>query len=139
MVSDLQLDMMCEIENLCYPETTAYDRDMMRDLLEEPGTFLVCEWRGGRLAGFLVSQVSCATIVTIDVHPDFRRQGIARLLMRRSLDILRETGLKKIISQVGADNVPSLMLHLQFGFRIQRRLRNYYGPADDAVLMMRKF
>ena len=136
-VSEYQLDLMCEIESLCYDADTAYDRDLMREMLEEPGVLLLCEWRAGRLAGFQVNDRSTETIITIDVHPDFRRQGIARSLMRRSLEVLTAVGQRRVFSQVGVTNTASIMLHMRFGFKIRHRIPNYYGPGDDAFLLAR--
>ena len=108
----------------------------MRSFLREPGTVLVCEWREGRLAGFQLNDRLRCTIITIDVHPDFRRKGIARGLMRRSLEILRGYGVKLVSSQIATDNTPSLMLHLKFGFKIRQRIKHYYGTGDDAYLLV---
>ena len=132
----LQIELMCELERLCYPETLAYDTFMMREFLREPGMLLVCEWYGGKLVGFQLSDRKRATIITIDVHPGYRRQGIASRLMRRSLQILKAFHLKRISSQVAVDNISSLMLHFKFGFKIRQRLRNYYGFGNDAYLLV---
>lgn len=132
----LQIELMCELERLCYPETEAYDTYTMQEFLREPGMVLVCEWREGMLVGFQLSDRKRASIITIDVHPAYRRQGIGRFLMLRSLHILKAFGLKQISSQVAVDNIPSLMLHFKFGFKIRHRLRNYYGFGKDAYLLV---
>lgn len=136
--SKLQLSYLNELERLCYPEAIAYDIFMLREFLREPGAVLVCEWRRGVLTGFQLSDRKRGSIITIDVHPELRRHGIGKLLMRRSLEILRSAGLHQVTSQVAVDNIPSLMLHFKFGFKIRQRIKNYYGIGLDAYLLVLK-
>ena len=131
-----QICLLSELESLCYPDYVAYDRDTLDEMLGQPGMMMLCEWRERQLAGFQLNDVTTATIITIDVHPDFRRRGIGRFLMRRSLQLLKSRGLTEVFSQVGVTNVPSLMLHFQFGFKQRLRLKNYYGTGDDAWLLV---
>lgn len=138
-VSRRQIAELLKLEKLCYPEAIAFDSQMMRDFLSQPGAVIVCEWRQGSLVGFQLSDRLEGTIITIDVHPAFRRRGIGKILMKRSLKFLRSAGVSQVVSQVAVDNIPSLMLHFKFGFKIQRRLPNYYGPGWDAYLLVLKF
>jgi ribosomal-protein-alanine N-acetyltransferase len=131
-----QISVLCELEHLCYPETMAYDICTMENFLREPGTLLLCEWRRGRLAGFQLSDRIRGTIITIDIHPDYRRLGIARRLMHRTLQILKMAGIKNVMSQVAVNNAPSLMLHLKFGFKQRQRIRHYYQTGEDAYLFV---
>ncbi len=134
----MQIKLLCELESLCYPETIAYDYATMNYFLQNPGTLLLCEWRRGVLVGFQLNDRARGTIITIDVHPDYRRQGIARTLMRQSLAILKGAGLRRVTSQVATDNEASIMLHLKFGFKIRHRIPHYYENGQDAYLLTRK-
>jgi GNAT superfamily N-acetyltransferase len=70
-------------------------------------------YRGGQHPilgrGFLIANVA--------VHPDVRRQGIARSLMEATLDLVeRKTG-NWVALQVEADNTPAIDLYRSMGFR----------------------
>ena len=139
MFSSETISTLCEIETLCYPDTIAYDTETMQEILNQPGTLLICEWREGTLAGFQLSDRLRGTIITIDVHPSFRRQGIARLLMIRSLQTLKASGHKRVISEVAVDNIPSLLLHLKLGFKKRFTLKHYYGTGQNAYRLVLEF
>jgi len=53
---------------------------------------------------------------SVHVHKDFRRQGIAGLLLKKMIEIARQNGVHAIIGGVDAANDASIKLHKQFGF-----------------------
>lgn len=53
---------------------------------------------------------------SIYVHPQWRNQGVGKLLMPPLIDAAREMGMHAVIAGVTADNAVSLKLHEQFGF-----------------------
>jgi GNAT superfamily N-acetyltransferase len=70
-------------------------------------------YRGGQHPilgrGFLVANVA--------VHPDVRRQGIARILMEAALDLVERKNGYWVALQVEADNLPAINLYRRLGFR----------------------
>jgi ribosomal protein S18 acetylase RimI-like enzyme len=83
----------------------------------------------GLVVGFIFAQVmrhvqSLNKVVWIEnmgVHPDYRRQGIATILVRRLVQATREKGIEAIFSSVTADNQESIMLHAKLGFLMEDR------------------
>jgi ribosomal protein S18 acetylase RimI-like enzyme len=59
-------------------------------------------------------------IANVAVHPDYRRQGIARRLMSASLEMLQLRGGKIAILQVDSDNDRAQTLYSRLGFRPER-------------------
>jgi GNAT superfamily N-acetyltransferase len=55
-------------------------------------------------------------IANVVVHPNYRRQGIARAAMRASIDLVRSRGGRWIALQVEADNDGALTLYDSLGF-----------------------
>ena len=55
-------------------------------------------------------------IANVAVHPDYRRQGIARKLVRAALDSVESRGAKRVILQVDIDNTDAVSLYRQIGF-----------------------
>ena len=93
---------------------------------------------GGRIAAMLVLWliVDEAHIATIATHPDFRRQGIGELLMKRALLSARTEGAARAFLEVRAGNVGALALYKKYGFIVAGiRLRYYKDNNEDAILM----
>lgn len=55
-------------------------------------------------------------IVNVAVHPDYRRQGIARLLMNAVTDHVRQRGGREILLQVDHNNSAALNLYADLGY-----------------------
>ncbi len=93
---------------------------------------------GGRIAAMLVLWliVDEAHIATIATHPEFRRQGIGELLMKRALLSARIEGAARAFLEVRAGNVGALALYKKYGFIVAGvRLRYYKDNNEDAILM----
>ena len=56
----------------------------------------------------------------VAVHPDYRRQGGARMLLKHMTDKLFSAGAIRIRTVVEAKNAPSLGLHRQAGFALKQ-------------------
>ena len=54
---------------------------------------------------------------SIYVHKDFRRQGIAKKLLRALIDKAEASGLHTIVAGIDSENAVSISLHREFGFR----------------------
>jgi ribosomal-protein-alanine N-acetyltransferase len=92
----------------------------------------------GRIAGALV--IWCvldeAHIATIAVHPDFRRQGIGRALLRKGMDAAYAEGARIYHLEVRAGNLAAQKMYADFGYEIVgRRPRYYQDNGEDALLL----
>jgi L-amino acid N-acyltransferase YncA len=54
---------------------------------------------------------------SIYVHKDFRRQGIAKKLLRVLIDKAEASGFHTIVAGIDSENAVSIGLHREFGFR----------------------
>lgn len=73
----------------------------------------------GRITGNVtISRLSADNwlISNVAVHPDHRRQGIARRLMETALEWLRDRDARWVLLQVRHDNVAAKTLYLDLGF-----------------------
>ncbi len=76
-------------------------------------------------------------IMNLAVHPDFRRQGIATLLMGEAIHELRRRGCDALYLEVRVSNYTARNFYERFGFGIAGIRKDYYtSPREDAVLMM---
>lgn len=74
---------------------------------------------GGEVVGtiMITKQKKVAYISTVAVHPDFRRRGIARSLVKSALEYIQNQKLKRAVLHVVPTNSPAKMLYMRFGFR----------------------
>lgn len=68
-------------------------------------------------------------IANVATHPDYRRRGIARQLMMKSLEAIRKRGGQFAVLQVDAENDGAQMLYRDLGFRAERVFARWHRPA----------
>lgn len=118
-------------------------RAYIHELTENPGGHVwVAEYRDpqdrlqvvGMIAIWLI--LDEAHIGTLAVHPQYRRQGIARELIRVALMSAIRKGAKTATLEVRQSNHAAQLLYSQFGFEVLGRRRAYYRDnREDALLM----
>ena len=94
-----------------------------------------------RLVGLLVLWmiVDEAHIASLATHPEFRRQGIAKQLLVKALDIAYAEGARTAFLEVRATNGAARRMYQKFGFEeVGRRERYYKDNNEDAILMTLK-
>lgn len=78
-------------------------------------------------------------IINIAVHKDYRRQGIASILIEEMLKLCKKHKTRYIMLEVRANNIPAQKLYAKHGFRDEIIRKNYYanpdGTREDALIM----
>ena len=75
-------------------------------------------------------------ILNLAVHPDHRRQSIARQLLATGLGQARTLGAQLAWLEVRPSNLAALALYNSFGFKqVGRRPRYYDDTQEDALLL----
>jgi ribosomal-protein-alanine N-acetyltransferase len=92
---------------------------------------------GGILAYCVYETVAGEVHVhNVAVHPDHRRGGRGRWLMKLVLDLARRRGAGGAFLEVRRGNHAALRLYEGLGFRVLTTRRNYYShPTEDALVM----
>lgn len=78
---------------------------------------------GERFVGTCVARVrgdGTGGIYSMSIHPDFRRKGIARALLRHALLYLQARGVSRVYLWAHPDNARAISLYLTEGFQIAR-------------------
>jgi len=74
--------------------------------------------------------------LNVAVHPEFRRQGLARQLIGETLRLAREDGCCRGMLEVRETNTAARNLYEAFQFRAYATRKSYYtNPTEDAILM----
>jgi [ribosomal protein S18]-alanine N-acetyltransferase len=92
----------------------------------------------GRIVGyvlfwFLVEEVD---IHNIAVHPDFRRQGIGRLLLEEVVAAARRQERLRVTLDVRFSNASAQNLYRSFGFVTRGLRKGYYSDNGEDALVM---
>jgi ribosomal-protein-alanine N-acetyltransferase len=75
-------------------------------------------------------------LLAIATHPDVRRGGIGRALMRHLVDGARASRARLVTLEVRARNEAARELYRRFGFVEVATRRGYYGDDDEDALVM---
>jgi ribosomal protein S18 acetylase RimI-like enzyme len=95
----------------------------------------------GRIVGNLnlipvrVQRQRAALIANVSVHPDYRRQGIARALTEAALEETKRRGIDQVWLQVRGENPAAINLYRQTGFqeRFSRNTWHSTGITDLGI------
>lgn len=93
---------------------------------------------GGTLLGYLGMEyiLDEGNITNVAVFPQYRRQGIARALIKALLEEARRLSLTTVTLEVRVSNEAAIALYAGMGFLpVGRRCLYYNDPTEDALLM----
>ena len=143
------LDEVININRKCLPEN--YPEGFFRTIFSEcPEAFLVAETDGiivGYTMGRIESGLSLFSIfhrakkghtVSIAVLPEFRRNGIASRLIKKSVIAMSNYRAEELFLEVRISNKAAVGLYEYIGYKIIKELRNYYRDMEGALLMAMK-
>ena len=77
-----------------------------------------------------------AHVSTIAVKPNWRRRGVAELLLVAMLDRATELGAEIATLEVRVSNVTAQNLYYKYGFQQVGLQRHYYRDRDEDALSM---
>lgn len=123
------LNNLANLHKLCFPNKP-WSADDFADLKKSGCDVMASEH------GFVVWRVVAdeAEIITIGVHPDARRGGIADAMLTLVESDIKKRGGKKIFLEVAENNVPARALYEHNGY-VQVGVRPKYYDGTDAILM----
>lgn len=131
------LDSLADLESLAF--STPWSYDALAEELQNPlAVFLVAEDVDAESAvGYLGMHhiLDEGFIANLAVHPAYRRQGIARSLLREAQEYAEAHDLARLTLEVRASNVPAIALYEGMGFtRDGIRPGFYESPKEDAAI-----
>ena len=111
----------------------------MRRFAEAPNAVVLVAEIGLRVAGFIIVHVSsleqgnAAYITTLDVHPDFRLQGVAAELIKQAERLACERDCTAMQLHVFAENHTAIRVYECFGYKRLCVNEHFYGEGLNAV------
>jgi ribosomal-protein-alanine N-acetyltransferase len=133
------LDALASLERVVFDHGAWSPRSLEEELERAgQGRLLLVAADSGEVVGYaaLAYNDDSADLLRVAVHPDRRRQGVARRLCD---EILAGVGpaCTRVLLEVAADNEAATALYSRLGFAEIDRRRRYYGGSADAVVMER--
>lgn len=114
----------------------AYEEDMK----ENPFSYYYILEEDGRMAGYMgvFYAYENAEILTLGTLPQYRRQGVAKALLRHAFALARQAGCLRMSLEVRQSNEAAIALYQSEGFKRAAVRKNYYADHEDADLMIKE-
>ena len=130
------------LDQICFRKGISYSAEQLADLTGiARSTTLIAETDEVNIAGFCVvhrerkSNSTLGHVITIDVHPQARKQGVGRSLMQAHEAILVTLGIWYCVLEVAVDDPGAQEFYARLGYQATSRLRGYYMGQLDALMM----
>ena len=134
MIQDCTPDDLPEVldieqRSFAHPYTEFVFRKYLR------ATFLVLEEE--RILGYVIGvKMGCkGIIISLAVHPEYRRQGYGSRLVQAVTERLAAAVLE---IQVRRSNMGAQCFYTSLGFEKSHVVPSYYGNGEDAVIMIKR-
>jgi len=131
------IDKIHRIEVLSFKDP--YSRSLLTFYLSVAGErgFLVAEV-DGRVVGYIIGVRTrgICHIISIAVHPNWRRKGIGHVLLSELIKSFAFRGVNTFTLEVRASNKAAINFYVKHGFVQSGVIRNYYPDGEDAIIMV---
>jgi ribosomal-protein-alanine N-acetyltransferase len=132
------LESLYQIDQLCYEPEIAYSRPEIKAYLRFPGAECVISETGrGKIAGFCLAayEKPLGYVITMDVAPRYRRQGVAQALLEEIEQRLAVQNVREVWLETATDNEPAIAFWQKHGYRKGGVRKGYYPGGRDAYTM----
>lgn len=129
---------LLEIDQASFPPGIAYNSAELSYFMQRDSVTLIVE-QDDKIAGFILVEIrrgkKSATMITLDVRSECRRQGCATELLQASEEVLCKRMVQHYELQVDVENTPAIEFYKKHGFETICTLKRYYPNGNDAFLM----
>ena len=135
------LDSIYALDVVCFEPPFRFSRRAMRGFAEAAGAMTVLAEAHGELAGFSIAQLEkhIAYVVTLDVTPTFRRQGLARRLMAELEAKAQAAGATAMALHVFTGNAGAIQFYESIGYNRVGMAEAFYARGLDALVYRKRF
>lgn len=109
---------------------------LKEDIKNKNYNYLVAKNNEKKIVGYIgISYVlDEADIISIVVHKDYTKNGIATLLLQEIFKFAKENNIQKLMLEVRRSNIPAQKLYEKHGFKQIAIRNNYYDNTEDALI-----
>lgn len=126
---------IARLEQICFSDP--WSENSIKTELHNPLSYWLVADDNGSIAGYVGSQsvLDSADMMNIAVAPEYRRQGIGRMLINSLISYLQEQNVIALLLEVRVSNTDAISLYQKLGFeQVGRRPRYYHNPREDALI-----
>ena len=150
----LDLQEIWELDRLCFSAAIVFSQRLIGDLIIHPRViglnfsykskiiafvFVGLKSNDNRKISIASSKKVIAEIISLNVHPQYRRIGLGRRLLRFAHASVVVWGALECLLNVSSDNKIALHLYFTEGYKISKEVSSYYGLGKNAYQMIRSF
>ena len=135
------LEKLAELEKICF-SSQAWSYKSLEDELTNPTAHFFVAEVDEDVAGYIGMYIVCGHcyVTNVAVFPQYRRQGVARALIKMAMLTADAMETDFISLEVRPSNEAALSLYRSFGFEQNGLRKNYYkNPTEDALIMTKFF
>lgn len=128
---------LIDLESLCFTYNWTYEQFLLG--LERKAFKVLGIWEGTRLAGYMAFSLieDEMEILNLAVHPDFRRRGMAAMLLDSAFEMCVTCGIAKSFLDVKESNTAALKLYRKYGYKQIGVRKKYYPDTQEDALLFR--
>ncbi len=134
----MDLDQVAAVDALSMP--SPWSKELFEEELKlSLARYFTAEDGQGRVLGYLGywEAPGEAHLITLAVHPDERRRGVAKALLSHAFHFAEESGASLATLEVRSGNEAAQRLYEGFGFRRVALRKKYYADnLEDAHVML---
>ena len=101
--------------------------------------YIMCKTEYGFSCFRRLGFVKKGHLVSVAVLPEYRNNGIARILVEEALKGTQSKQCVEMYLEVRCSNNVAVRLYQRMGFVIKQQLRSYYRDGEDAFMMAIEF
>ena len=124
-----------EIETMAFSHP--YDINVLKQLFDFGAGFLVAQIKN-YVVGYIlfwISDENSGHIISLAVDQDYKRQKIGSKLINSAIYAFANFNIFKITLELRAENKEAFDFYKSFGFKLTKKVLNYYEDGEDALKM----
>jgi ribosomal-protein-alanine N-acetyltransferase len=128
-----------EIEEISFAAPWS-EKDFLNELYNKSALTKVAAFEGN-IIGYICMNFHLheSQILNLAVRPDFRRRGVATILMDEAIRELRKRRCVFMYLKVRVSNTGAQKFYELLGFKVESVRKKYYAdPDEDALVMIRR-
>jgi ribosomal-protein-alanine N-acetyltransferase len=130
---------MVALDDVCFEAPFRFPHSAMRRFAEAKKARVIIAEEDETLAGFCILHIERGVprvgyLVTLDIAPQFRRQGLAGKIMLEVSQQASESGCELLGLHVWKDNTAAVRFYEQAGFSYSHVVEDFYGEGRNALV-----
>ena len=132
------LDAILELENLCFSAADRWKPADWKELLEDDRAVYYAMTDGERQIGnvFIYNwqgENDYVKIMNVAIHPDYRKQGVAHLLMNHVTDEMQNIGMLRFCGETRSSNKAMQKVFEDCGYKVNRVEEGYFHDPEESA------